>query len=46
MRRAAEYKMSLSEESKKEVESLVVKGAAVGAGLLALVAGSGTMVKK
>ena len=46
MRRAAEYKMSLSEESKKEVESLLVKGAAVGAGLLALVAGSGTMVKK
>ena len=45
MRRAAEYKMSLGEESKKEVERIMAKGAAVGAGILALIAGSGRMAK-
>eukprot|EP00605_Chrysophyceae_sp_TOSAG23-4_P002220 GSChrysophyteH1.ASY1.ANO1.2463.1 assembled CDS len=46
IRRAAEYKMGLSEESKKEVEALMVKGAAVGAGIMGLIAGSGAMVRK
>jgi mitochondrial pyruvate carrier 2 len=46
MRRAAEYKMSLSEESKAEVQAMLMKCAGLGVGLGALIASSGRIVAK